>query len=55
VPLLQRLPLARVAHFFTMVQLAMLVAWVKYARGEQQVIWEPSRRQALTPGVPPSS
>jgi cellulose synthase/poly-beta-1,6-N-acetylglucosamine synthase-like glycosyltransferase len=54
VPLLQRLPLARVAHFFTMVQFAMLMAWVKYARGEQQVTWEPSRRRALTPGVPPS-
>jgi cellulose synthase/poly-beta-1,6-N-acetylglucosamine synthase-like glycosyltransferase len=54
VPLLQRLPFVRVAHFFTMVQCAMLVAWVKYARGEQSVTWEPSRRQTLTPGVPPS-
>jgi cellulose synthase/poly-beta-1,6-N-acetylglucosamine synthase-like glycosyltransferase len=53
-PLLQRLPLVRVAHFFTMVQCAMLVAWVKYVRGEQSVTWEPSRRQTLTPGVPPS-
>jgi len=48
-PLLQRLPLVRVAHFFTMVQCAMLVAWVRYARGEEVVTWEPSRRKALTP------
>jgi cellulose synthase/poly-beta-1,6-N-acetylglucosamine synthase-like glycosyltransferase len=48
-------PLVRVAHFFTMVQLAMLLAWVKYALGQQQVTWEPSRRQAMTPGAPPSA
>jgi cellulose synthase/poly-beta-1,6-N-acetylglucosamine synthase-like glycosyltransferase len=55
VPWLQRLPFVRVVHYFTMVQYAMLVAWVKYAMGQQQVTWEPSRRQAVTPGVPPSS
>jgi cellulose synthase/poly-beta-1,6-N-acetylglucosamine synthase-like glycosyltransferase len=54
-PRLQRLPFVRVMHFFTMVQCAMLVAWVKYAMGQQQVTWEPSRRQTVTPGVPPSS
>ena len=54
-PGLQRLRLVRVAHFFTMVQLAMLLAWVKYARGQQQVTWEPSRRPVITPGLPPSS
>ena len=55
VPRLQRLPFVRVMHFFTMVQCAMLVAWVKYAMGQQQVTWEPSRRQTVTPGAPPSS
>jgi cellulose synthase/poly-beta-1,6-N-acetylglucosamine synthase-like glycosyltransferase len=54
-PRLQRQRLIRVAHFFTMVQLAMLIAWVRYALGQQQVTWEPSRRPAITPGVPPSS
>jgi cellulose synthase/poly-beta-1,6-N-acetylglucosamine synthase-like glycosyltransferase len=52
---LQGNPLVRVAHFFTMVQLAMLLAWIKYARGQQQVTWEPSRRPAMTPGAPPSA
>jgi cellulose synthase/poly-beta-1,6-N-acetylglucosamine synthase-like glycosyltransferase len=54
-PGLQRQRLIRVAHFFTMVQLAMLMAWVKYALGQQQVTWEPSRRSVITPGLPPSS
>ena len=54
-PRLQRQPLIRVAHFFTMVQVAMLIAWMKYAMGQQQVTWEPSRRPAITQGVPPSS
>jgi cellulose synthase/poly-beta-1,6-N-acetylglucosamine synthase-like glycosyltransferase len=54
-PWLQRLPFVRVMHYFTMVQYAMLVAWVKYAMGQQQVTWEPSRRRTVTPGVPPSS
>jgi cellulose synthase/poly-beta-1,6-N-acetylglucosamine synthase-like glycosyltransferase len=54
VPRLQQQRLVRVAHFFTMVQVAMLMAWVKYAMGQQQVTWEPSRRPAVTQGVPPS-
>jgi cellulose synthase/poly-beta-1,6-N-acetylglucosamine synthase-like glycosyltransferase len=54
-PRLQQQRLIRVAHFFTMVQVAMLMAWVKYAMGQQQVTWEPSRRPAITPGLPPSS
>lgn len=54
-PWLQRQPLIRVAHFFTMVQVAMLLAWMKYAMGQQQVTWEPSRRPTITQGVPPSS
>jgi len=44
IPLLQRMPGVRIAHFFTMVQFAMLVAWWKYLLGEQQVTWEPTRR-----------
>jgi glycosyltransferase involved in cell wall biosynthesis len=52
---LQRQPLARVAHYFTMVQVAMLTAWVKYAMGQQQVTWEPSKRPGITPAVPPAA
>jgi cellulose synthase/poly-beta-1,6-N-acetylglucosamine synthase-like glycosyltransferase len=51
---LQRYRLVRVAHYFTMVQWAMLRAWGKYALGQQQVTWEPSRRPGITPAVPPS-
>jgi cellulose synthase/poly-beta-1,6-N-acetylglucosamine synthase-like glycosyltransferase len=54
-PSWQHRSLIRVAHFFTMVQVAMLMAWGKYAMGQQQVTWEPSRRPVITPGVPPSS
>jgi hypothetical protein len=36
--------LPRIAHFFTMVQWAMLLAWGKWALGQQQVTWEPSKR-----------
>jgi cellulose synthase/poly-beta-1,6-N-acetylglucosamine synthase-like glycosyltransferase len=41
---LQGNPVVRVVHFFTMVQVAMLVAWVRYALGHQQTTWEPSKR-----------
>jgi glycosyltransferase involved in cell wall biosynthesis len=51
---LQRSRLVRTAYFFTMVQWAMLRAWGKYALGQQQVTWEPSRRQGTTPAAPPS-
>ena len=37
----------RTAYYFTMVQWAMLRAWGKYALGEQQVTWEPTKRQGL--------
>jgi hypothetical protein len=50
---LQRLHLARVAHYFTMAQIAMLTAWIKYAMGQQQVTWEPSKRPVLAPAPPP--
>ena len=45
---LQRSRVVRTAYFFTMVQWAMLAAWGRYALGQQQVTWEPSRRQGLT-------
>jgi cellulose synthase/poly-beta-1,6-N-acetylglucosamine synthase-like glycosyltransferase len=48
VPVLQRHPAVRVAHFFTMVQWAMLLAWGKYVSGQQQTTWEPSKRQDVT-------
>ena len=51
---LQRSRVVRTAYFFTMVQWAMLRAWGKYALGQQQVSWEPSRRQGSTPATPPS-
>jgi cellulose synthase/poly-beta-1,6-N-acetylglucosamine synthase-like glycosyltransferase len=51
---LQRNRIVRTAYFFVMVQWAMLRAWGKYALGQQQVTWEPSRRQATTPAAPPS-
>jgi len=47
IPVLQRNRMIRVANYFTMVQWAMLLAWVKYAWGEQQVAWEPSRRPGI--------
>jgi cellulose synthase/poly-beta-1,6-N-acetylglucosamine synthase-like glycosyltransferase len=48
---LQRCAPVRVAHYFTMVQWAMLMAWLKYAAGQQQVTWEPSKRP-VTHGTP---
>jgi len=52
---LQRSPVARVAHYFTMAQIAMLTAWIKYAMGQQQVIWEPSKRQGIIPASSPGA
>jgi cellulose synthase/poly-beta-1,6-N-acetylglucosamine synthase-like glycosyltransferase len=52
VPWLQQRAAVRVARYFTMVQWAMLLAWIKYALGQQQVTWEPSRRPAATHGTP---
>jgi cellulose synthase/poly-beta-1,6-N-acetylglucosamine synthase-like glycosyltransferase len=50
VPSLQGHSVVRVAHFFTMVQWAMLMAWAKYALGQQLTTWEPSKRQDATQG-----
>jgi cellulose synthase/poly-beta-1,6-N-acetylglucosamine synthase-like glycosyltransferase len=55
VPPLQRVGLVRVAHFFTMVQVAMLMAWLRYVAGQQQTTWEPSRRRTIPQATPPSS
>ena len=46
---MQRYRLVRVTHYFVMVQWAMLVAWIRYALGQQQVTWEPSKRPEITP------
>ena len=51
VPFLQRRAAVRVAHYFTMVQWAMLMAWLKYALGQQQVTWEPSRREEVAHAI----
>jgi cellulose synthase/poly-beta-1,6-N-acetylglucosamine synthase-like glycosyltransferase len=47
-------PVVRVAHFFTMVQCAMLMAWVRYALGHQQTTWEPSKRAETAQAAPPA-
>jgi len=52
IPSLQKNRIVRTAYFFTMVQWAMLRAWGKYAVGQQQVTWEPSRRSAITASKP---
>jgi cellulose synthase/poly-beta-1,6-N-acetylglucosamine synthase-like glycosyltransferase len=51
---LQRNRMVRTAYFFMMVQWAMLRAWGKYALGQQQVTWEPSRRHRITRTAPSS-
>ena len=36
--------LARIAYYFTAVNAATLVAWLKYVGGVRQEIWTPSQR-----------
>ncbi len=43
-PDLRRFMPVRVAYFFVMVNLSILVAWFKYISGEKYVRWEPSKR-----------
>ncbi len=50
VPVFQRNRIVRIAHYFTMVQLAMIVAWARYVRGHQQTTWEPSKRPEVVTG-----
>ena len=47
VPVLQRNRVIRIAYYFTMAQWVMLLAWAKYALGERQVAWEPSKRPGI--------
>jgi glycosyltransferase involved in cell wall biosynthesis len=50
IPVVQRQAVVRIAHFFTLVQWAMLLAWGKYALGQQQTTWEPSKRRDVAAG-----
>jgi cellulose synthase/poly-beta-1,6-N-acetylglucosamine synthase-like glycosyltransferase len=45
VPRLQRNRYIRAMAYFVLVQWAMLTAWWKFLQGEQQVVWEPSKRR----------
>jgi hypothetical protein len=50
VPSLQRLKLVRIPCYFTVVQMALIVAWGRYLRGHRQVAWEPSKRPRIAIG-----
>jgi len=50
VPSLQRLKLVRIPCYFTVVQMALIVAWGRYLRGHRQVAWEPSKRRRIAIG-----
>lgn len=41
---LQERPFGKIALFFVMVNLSILVAWIRYFRGERQELWTPSER-----------
>lgn len=41
---LQDNPMSRIALFFVMVNLSILVAWWRYFKGERQELWTPSER-----------
>jgi cellulose synthase/poly-beta-1,6-N-acetylglucosamine synthase-like glycosyltransferase len=41
----------RVPYFFFAANLAILIAWFRYARGERMVTWTPSQRTAALPQV----
>lgn len=43
--------LLRIPFFFVQVNLAILMAWVRYARGERMITWNPSERTAALPPV----
>jgi glycosyltransferase involved in cell wall biosynthesis len=46
VPLVEKSLAGRVAAYFTIVNVATLVAWWKYASGVRQEIWNPTRRES---------
>lgn len=41
---LQEHPLGKIALFFVMVNLSILVAWIRYFKGERQEVWTPTER-----------
>jgi hypothetical protein len=41
----------RIPFFFFMANLAILMAWVRYARGERMIAWAPSERAAALPQI----
>lgn len=41
---LQDNPIGKIALFFVMVNLSILVAWIRYFKGERQEVWTPSER-----------
>ena len=45
VPLVEKSLAGRIAAYFTIVNVATLVAWWKYATGVRQEIWNPTRRE----------
>ncbi len=46
VPLVEKSLAGRIAAYFTIVNVATLVAWWKYASGVRQEIWNPTRRES---------
>ena len=49
VPLIEKSLAGRVAAYFTIVNVATLVAWWKYASGVRQEIWNPTQREPADP------
>lgn len=49
-----RSPLLKIPMFFVLGNLAVLRAWLRVARGERVVVWEPSDRHAVLPRVEPA-
>ncbi|MBZ0071298.1 MAG: glycosyltransferase family 2 protein [Gammaproteobacteria bacterium] len=40
-------PLGRIALFFVMANVAILIAWFRYLKGERQELWTPSERRVM--------
>ncbi len=43
-PALQKVTLFKVPFFFVMVNVSIILAWVRYLKGEKQVVWEATQR-----------
>ena len=41
----------RIPFYFVVANLAILVAWFRYARGERMTVWKPSERPPALPQV----